>query len=124
MNIRKQLQRRLDNLQGLTAPGVLQQGIGGDSDNPLENELTRQWKTEALLIQRVLADDAPPADTLETWRDRTEAFQDKYPERDAWTDAQGNEWQVDLVLEAIDNVLDHIENWSTEVDVDLRDDET
>lgn len=120
MDMREHLQRRLDNLKGLTAPGVIQQGVGNDNeeDDPLENALTQQWKTEAQLIERVLAEDTTPPETLERWRERTESFQENYPDRDGWTDAQGNEWRVDLVLDAIDNVLGHIDNWSTEVDIE------
>lgn len=118
MEIRERLARRLQTLQTLIAPGTVQRGVERGSDDMLENALTRQWKTEARLIQRVLDASGDPVQILETWRERTEAFQEQHPDRAGWTDAAGNDWHVEFVLDAISNLLEHIENWQTEVEIE------
>lgn len=114
MNTRELLKQRLATLDSLTRPGSLRRGSteGGD----VAQQLTAQWETEKRLIKRVLSEPADPTATLLQWRERTENFRDRFPERDGWTDQQGSEWNAVLVLKAIDNLIEHIENWSSEVD--------
>ncbi|MDQ7029908.1 MAG: hypothetical protein Q9O62_09110 [Ardenticatenia bacterium] len=114
-NTRTLLRRRLETLVSLTAGGILRRGAGEASRPPLEDDLTALWETEARLIRRVLAEPGDPETVLRQWRDRTERFRDRYPEREGWHDQQGTFWHVALVLTAIDNVLEHIEMWSTAV---------
>nr|WP_290665531.1 hypothetical protein [Ardenticatena sp.] len=122
MNTRELLQKRLETLRTLTQSNLLRRGTGHQQAD-LEQSLHAQWATEARLIRRVLSTDGDPLETLIEWRSRTEQFHDRYPERDGWTDRQGETWKVTLVLEAIDNLLEHIENWHTDPDEDF-DDET
>lgn len=115
MNTRELLQKRLETLRTLTQGGLLRRGTGTQHAD-LQHSLQAQWATEARLIRRVLATDGDPVETLIEWRTRTEQFHDRYPERDGWTDRQGETWNVALVLQAIDNLLEHIENWHTDPD--------
>lgn len=119
MTTRDLLERRLQTVKTLAAPGALQRGVDEeDGRDALENELTRQWKTEARLIRRILDEEGEPEAVLQTWRERTESFQERYPDRTGWTDTEGEGWHADLVLQAIENLLDHIENWSTDIELD------
>ncbi len=110
MDIRTFLRQRLKTLTALTAGGALRRGLKTDTPE-LEDSLAAQWKTEARLIQRVLDEPDEPVAVLHRWRERTEQFRDRYPEREGWTDQRGQFWRVDLVLTAIDNLLEHIESW-------------
>ncbi len=109
------LRRRLATLVSLTAGGVLRRGTG-PGQPALEHDLSAIWETEARLIRRVLAEPGEPEATLRQWRERTERFRDRYPEREGWHDQEGTFWRVELVLTAIDNVLEHIEMWTTSVE--------
>ncbi|RME09128.1 MAG: hypothetical protein D6802_12880, partial [Ardenticatenia bacterium] len=105
MNTRELLQKRLETLRTLTQGGLLRRGTGNQHAD-LQHSLQAQWATEARLIRRVLAADGDLVETLIEWRTRTEQFHDRYPERDGWTDRQGETWNVVLVLQAIDNLLE------------------
>ncbi|MCZ7573077.1 MAG: hypothetical protein M5U01_31375 [Ardenticatenaceae bacterium] len=114
MNTRELLKQRLATLDALTRGGSLRRGSSQSDD--VAAQLTSQWNAEKRLIKRVLSEPADPAETLSHWRERTENFRDKFPEREGWTDQQGNDWNAALVLQAIDNLFEHIENWSSEVE--------
>lgn len=114
MDTREFLKKRLLTLDSLTRTGAFRRGSGAAGD--VGAQLALEWETEKRLIKRVLAEPTEPTQTLLEWRDRTENFRDKFPERESWTDQQGNEWIAALVLKGIDNLIEHIENFSTEVE--------
>lgn len=114
MNTRELLKQRLVTLDSLTRTGSLRRGNTQGDD--VAAQLTAQWEAEKRLIKRVLSEPADPVETLLQWRERTENFRDKFPEREGWADQQGNEWHAALVLKAIDNLIEHIDNWSSEVE--------
>lgn len=114
MDIRDRLRNRLAALDGLIAT----QGLGraGVRGRALPASITALWETEKRLIRRILDEPADPLATLQQWHDRTENFQQRFPDREGWTDQQGNEWNAMLVLNAIANVMGNIESWTTTVE--------
>lgn len=122
MDMRAFLQRRLQTLTTLTAGGALRRGLH-QSAPELEDNLTAQWKVETRLIRRVLDEPDDPVTVLHRWRERTEQFRDRYPDREGWTDRQGEFWRVDQVLAAIENLLEHIEHWQANPEFEEESDE-
>jgi hypothetical protein len=110
---REKLKKHLATLESLTSSGGgLRLGAGGGGGG-VNNTLTAGWETEARLIRRVVSEAGDPVERLRDFQQRTEEFRDRYPERQGWTDQQGVSWNAALVLKAIDNLLEHVENWNS-----------
>lgn len=122
MDTRAFLQRRLQTLTALTSGGALRRGLNRNAPE-LENSLSAQWKVETRLIRRVLDEPEDPVAVLHRWRERTEQFRDRYPDREGWTDRRGEFWRVDQVLTAIENLLEHIEHWQANPEFPEEEDE-
>lgn len=114
MDSRRILEQRVQTLNALKRGGI-SRGFGkSQSGDELQSSLRSQWETEHNLLRRVLGEAGDPADRLLEWRERTQGFLDKYPERTGWTDREGQTWDAQGVLDAIDKLLEEIENWEME----------
>lgn len=84
---------------------------GGDDD--LEAAALRvTLEVQQRLLRRILSEPGDPTATVLAWRERTEAFCNRYPEREGWTDRQGETWNAQEVLRAIDLFLEQLDQWS------------
>lgn len=117
MESRKLFEQHLQTLSALMRGGI-SRGFGtpGVGDDALRATLQTQWETQRTLLRRVLGEPSDPVEQLITWRERTESFLDKYPERSGWTDREGQEWEAQQVLEAIDRLLEQHEAWLEEAE--------
>ena len=106
---RKLLTDHLSTINGLMRGGITRGGRSADSNDRVGASLNVQWEAQRNVLKRVLSEAGDPVDKLIEWRDRTEGFRDKYPEREGWTDREGTEWVVADVLDAIDKLLEQIE---------------
>lgn len=114
MDSRKILEQRVQTLNALKRGGI-SRGLGKtQGPDALGSTLRSQWETEHNLLRRVLGEAGDPSDRLLEWRERTQGFLDKYPERTGWTDREGLDWDAQSVLDAIDKLLEEIENWEME----------
>lgn len=114
---RKLFEQHLQTLNALGAGGI-SRGFGTPSahGDTLQSNLRTQWEAQRTLLRRVLTEEGDPVDNLLLWRERTEGFIDKYPERTGWTDREGQSWEAHQVLEAIDRLLEQHEAWQEEAD--------
>lgn len=109
MDSRTVLQRHVQTLNALKRGGI-RLGLGNKKKkNQLQESLQAQWNTQSQLANRVLQQEGDPSDNLLQWRNRTENFMQKYPNRPGWTDRAGQKWEAQAVLEAIDKLLEEIE---------------
>ncbi len=118
MDSRKLLEQHIHTLTALLRGGI-SRGMGrrtAEETDDLQSTLSAQWETQRNLLRRVLSEPGDPTERLLEWRDRTEGFLDKYPERAGWTDREGQEWNAHQVLDAIDKLMEQIENWEMELD--------
>ncbi len=118
MDSRKLLEQHVHTLTALLRGGI-SRGAGrraAEDTDDLRSALSAQWETQRNLLRRVLSEAGDPTERLLEWRDRTEGFMDKYPEREGWTDREGQEWKAQQVLDAIDKLMEQIENWEMELD--------
>lgn len=124
MDSRRLLEQHVQTLNALLRGGI-SRGVGQDAAmDDLQSSLQTQWTTQRNLLKRVLGEAGDPAERLLEWQDRTHAFLDKYPERTGWTDREGQSWEAQEVLDAIDKLLEEIENWQMEEeDFDAYEDE-
>lgn len=106
---RKLLTDHLSTINGLMRGGITRGGRSADTNDRVGASLNIQWEAQRNVLKRVLSEAGDPVDKLIEWRDRTEGFRDKYPEREGWTDREGTEWVVADVLDAIDKLLEQIE---------------
>jgi hypothetical protein len=106
---RKLLTDHLSTINGLMRGGITRGGRSADTNDRVGASLSSQWEAQRNVLKRVLSEAGDPVDKLIEWRDRTEGFRDKYPEREGWTDREGTEWVVADVLDAIDKLLEQIE---------------
>jgi hypothetical protein len=116
MDSRKMLEQHTQTLNALIRGGI-SRGFGKattQGEDEVQSALRQQWETQRVLLKRVLSEAGDPADRLIEWRERTSAFVDKFPERTGWTDREGQEWEAQPVLEAIDKLLEQIEAWENE----------
>lgn len=117
MNSREILKQHATTLEALLRGGI-RRGVGGseDDEDDLLGSMHSNWATQRRLIQRVLREPGDPLDRLMEMRERTEGFIDSYPEREGWTDAQGESWEAQRVLEAIDKLLEEVEARQAEME--------
>ena len=124
---RKMLEQHLVTINALLRGGI-SRGAGGavSANDKVGSSLKSQWETQRNLLKRVLSEAGDPVDTIMEWRERTDGFRDKFPERDGWTDRDGIEWRVEDVLDAIDKLLEQVEAWEESADelYEEYDDET
>lgn len=106
---RKLLENHFHVISGLLRGGIKRGGSAAGSSDRVGASLNSQWEAQRNVLKRVLAEPGDPVDTLIDWRERTEGFRDKYPEREGWTDREGTDWVVEDVLNAIDKLLEEIE---------------
>lgn len=106
---RKLLENHYHVISGLLRGGIKRGGAAASTNDRVGASLNVQWETQRNVLKRVLAEAGDPVDTLLEWRERTEGFRDKYPEREGWTDREGVAWVVEDVLEAIDKLLEQVE---------------
>ena len=110
MDSRQILEQRVQTLKALKHGGI-RLGFGNNGQiNQLQQVLQTQWEIQRNLLQRVLREEGDPEERLLEWRERTTNFMKKYPTREGWKDRTGQEWKVKGVVEAIDNLLEEIEN--------------
>ncbi len=126
MDSRKMLGQHVQTLNALLRGGI-SRGIGNTravKEDDLQSSLKAQWETERNLVQRVLREPGDPTEQLLEWRERTQGFIDRYPEREGWTDREGVQWMAQDTLDAIDKLLEQIEAWEMEIEEyeDLEDD--
>lgn len=114
MDSRKLLEQHVQTLSALMRGGISRGFGGGGGGDDLQSSLKEQWETQRNLLRRVLSEPGDPEERLLEWRDRTEGFLDKYPERSGWTDREGQEWNAQQVIEAIDRLMEQIEVWQME----------
>jgi hypothetical protein len=106
---RKLLEHHLITITGLMRGGITRGGRATGSNDRVGAALSAQWESQRNILKRVLSEPGDPVDRLIEWRERTEGFRDRYPEREGWTDREGTEWVVTDVLDAIDKLLEQIE---------------
>ncbi len=117
MDSRKMLEQHVQTLNALLQGGISRGmgGSGGDEDD-LQSSLRAQWETQRAILRRVLTERGDPTERLNEWRDRTQGFVDNYPEREGWTDREGQQWNAQTALDAIDKLLEQIEVWEMEAE--------
>ena len=117
MDSRKLFEQHLQTL-GALGRGGISRGFGTPSagGDTLQNSLKVQWETQRTLLRRVLNEPGDPVDNLHLWRERTEGFIDKFPEREGWMDREGQPWDAQQVLDAIDRLLEQHEAWQEEAE--------
>jgi hypothetical protein len=123
MDSRKMLEGHLHTLNALLAGGI-RRGVAEPrfaEEDELQVSLRDQWESQRNVLRRVLSEPGDPFERLMEWRDRTSDFLDKYPEREGWTDREGQSWNAQQALLAIDKLLEQVEAW--EMDEDEFEDE-
>ncbi len=117
MDSRKLLEQHIQTLNALMRGG-LHRGMGSreEGEDELQSSLRGQWEMERNILRRVLSERGDPVELLLAWRERTQGFIDKYPERDGWTDREGTWWGAHAAMEAIDKLLEQVEAWEEEVE--------
>ncbi|MGH2542205.1 MAG: hypothetical protein ACRDIB_05400 [Ardenticatenaceae bacterium] len=118
MDSRKMLEQHIQTLNALLRGGI-SRGMGSraaEDEDDLQASLRAQWETERNLLRRVLSERGDPVERLMDWRQRTQGFIDKYPERAGWTDQEGQAWNAQSALDAIDKLLEQVEAWEMEAE--------
>ncbi len=117
MDSRKMLEEHVQTLNALLRGGI-NRGMGNraSGDDDLQLSLRGQWEAQRNLLRRVLGEPGDPSERLLAWRERTQGFMDRYPERPGWTDRDGQAWDAQQVLDAIDKLMEQIEVWEMEAE--------
>jgi hypothetical protein len=102
-------------LSGLKTPVGMQAGPAG-----LTNSLAQRWVTKQRLIERLLAE-TDIRNALDRFETRTREFTEKHPDQPGWRDKSGQEWRAALVLQAAEEIREHLDSW--DADDDFGDDD-
>lgn len=84
--------------------------------------LGQRWTTKQRLIERLLQE-SDPRSALDLFESRTRDYLDRHPDKPVWRDRSGQEWNGPLVLQACEEVRDHLDSWDAEDDFTEEDDD-
>lgn len=125
---RAALQELLKTVKPLATTGLARPLRATGDAAAIASQLTRRWTTKQRLIERLLGEPDPRA-ALDLFEARTQDFVARHPDTPGWRDKAGGEWDAALVIQACEEIRDHLDSWDAEDtfdddDGDLADDDT
>lgn len=106
---REALEELLRTVKPLATSGVLRQA-SGDRPPAVASQLAQRWSTKQRLIERLLTE-TDPRTALDRFETRTQDFIERNPETPGWHDKAGHEWNAERVIQAIEEIRDHLDSW-------------